>query len=257
MWFFFIIINQWPPHFQIHGVSFFFMYLFYFHQSNVPVVFPHALQVTNQAQTSAIAVSAAPSNGKVVISPLNGTAFQTAFTVVTNGWESTLGVANLMFEFSRVASDGSFVLLAARSADQRLMTSSLPAGQASSNFTVTLNVRAIDSIGGFTDVRVVVVVRPLPVAANPTAAFTSILSSMSSSATNNQQTDQFVSNLGALSASLNSGAFGLSAATTSNSTNGTVSAQSQAQVCCLCFVCGNCVFVMHDVGYRVAPFACL
>jgi hypothetical protein len=186
---------------------------------------------TNTAQTSPVLVNGPPTNGVLSVSPTNGTALVTTFTLQTSSWETGSG-SGLMFEFSRVipaSSSGgtaTLVLLSPRSAATSFTTSSLPSGLASSNYTLTLNVRAIDSLGAYSDTTMSIEVMPLVAAGSSSAAgaslFSSVLSALTTTATNNDQTSTFVSALGAMADSLNTGAFGGGTSTTSSSASTSV-----------------------------------
>jgi hypothetical protein len=189
---------------------------------------------SNTATTAAISVNAAPSNGVVAVSPINGTGLQTSFTLTTSNWEDDQSASTLTYEFSRVVTNTvngltttSLVILAPRGSLSSF-TGTLPSG-AAPDYLVTINVRSYDSFNAFTDATISLQVFPLTIAtgASASSTFTSLLSASTQSATDNGATTSFASTLGSLASALNTGAFGSASPSTGSSGNNITTSNAQ------------------------------
>ena len=147
----------------------------------------------------AVTINAPPFGGSMSVSPSSGYAFNTAFALSAEGWQSSTGAA-LAYQFFAVAADHSLSQLNVRSGASVLNT------QLAQGLTSNVTVVAVitDALGATTTFSALVAVQPPPGLASDTAGsvFNSILTSAATSASQTSNVGQLFGTLNALQDSI-------------------------------------------------------
>jgi hypothetical protein len=128
------------------------------------VSYVFSLKVVDSARQSgesklAIATAAGPLSGQLTVSPTEGTALNSSFTLVSSGWYDIY--APLTCSFFRLGTDNTEIPLNDYSRDCRLEVSSLPAGSAADKYGLTIGVRVFNSVGAYTNAYANITVKPV------------------------------------------------------------------------------------------------